>query len=171
MPSIDLKKFPGFTQQRHDFCLLACIQNILYYHDSEININQFELDKHFRKYINPKTDHPYFKFFAKYIGKIKPQYQGAYDEFDKFQDFIEKIKMCLDDKIPIMFSLKSQVVNGAHIVIACDYEGDLLKYFDPNDELTDTFITIKFEQVRTILKGSTKFDTLSVILTRNQVIN
>lgn len=170
MSGIDLMKFPSFTQKKDHFCLLACIQNILYYLDSENNISQFDLDKHFRKYINPETDHPYFKFFAKYIGKINPNYQGVYDEFDKIQNFIEKIKISLDDQIPIMFSLKSQVENRAHIVIACDYEGDLLKYFDPNDKLIDNFITIKFEQVRTFLRGSAKFDTLSVIL-RNQVIN
>lgn len=169
MPSIDLMKFLGFTQQRDDFCILACIQNILYYYDSEININQIELDKHFRKYINPKTDHPYFKFFAKYIGIINPKYQGVYDEFDNIQNFIEKIKASLDDQIPIMLSLKSQIENRAHIVVACEYEGNLLKYFDPYDKLKSNFITIKFEQVKIILRGSTKFDTLSVILTGNQV--
>lgn len=169
MPGIDLIKFPSFTQQRDDFCLLACIQNIFYYYNSENNINQFELYNHFHKYINFETDHPYFKFFARYIEKIEPNYQGIYDEFDNIQHFIEKIKMSLDNQIPIIFSLKSGEVNRAHIVIAYEYEGNLLKYFDPNHNLKNNFVTIEFERVKTILRGTTKFDTLSIIFTENQV--
>ncbi len=167
MSGIDLKKFPGFTQKEDDYCLLACIQNILYYYDSQTNIDQYKLDRHFRKYVNPSTDHPYFKFFAKYLSTIKPNYQGVYDEYENIEDYIEKIKSSLDNQIPIMLSLKS-IQNHAHIVIAYEYEGDILKLFDPNNRLKNNYITIKFEQVHSILKGIGNFDAFSIISIKNQ---
>ena len=163
MPGIDLKRFPGITQKRGDFCLLACIENCINYFDRNVDADQFKLDAHFRKYINPTIDHPYFKYFAKYVNKFNDKYEGFRNTFTNIKDFITAIKRSLDNEIPIIFSLKSNVEGYAHIVIAYAYEEDLLRYFDPNNTLTNNYLTYKIEEIQQILKGNNNPDTLSII--------
>ena len=61
-----------------------------------------------------------------------------------------------------MISLKS-TGTLAHIVIACQYDDTKIKYFNPDINLSNNFITKTFFEISTLLRGIDSFDTLSII--------
>lgn len=162
MQGINLSEFQGFTQKRSDFCLFACIQNILFYFKDKNKYNQFQLAQLFRKYINPNTDHPYFKYFAKYFKEVIPKFRGKYSTYKNSKKYLKKIKMMLDKDIPVMISLKSH--SGlAHIIVVCRYYRNSLLYFDPDSSLPNNFIIKTCTEILKLLKGSEEYDLFIIL--------
>ena len=162
MKGLDLSRFNCIHQTRWDFCLLACIENMIKYIDPTFNYDQNEIDKKFRAIINPKSDHPYFYHFALNLEKVFPKYQGIYNSHLKVDSFLDYIKQNLDKDLPVMISLKTNS-DLAHIVIVCNYDANSISYYDPNPNLKNSFVEVTLSSINSMLRGS-KPDTLVILL-------
>lgn len=143
MIQIDIKKLPKIKQICDNWCVLACIENILKFYGEE-SYDQLDLYREFPLSLG----HPYFQKICEKFGIIFTYFTCCRENLEKFEDYVHYLEEKIKENMPIIISTKSGT--AAHALIPIETDNKIFKFFNPAKNESDYF-RIPYNQIPNLL--------------------
>jgi len=143
MVQIDIRSFPAIKQICDDWCVLACIENVLKC-NGENSYDQLDLYRLFP----PSLGDPYFQKISDYFSKEINNFECRRENIQDINNLINFIQNKISQNIHVILSTQSG--QKAHAIIIIGFDDNSLKYFNPAKN-TENFLRIQYSNLIMLL--------------------
>ncbi len=145
MPQIDINRFPIIKQICDDWCVLACIENVLKF-NGEKSYDQLDLYRKFPLNLG----HPYFQKISERFNVEIDNFECHRENIQDIHELINFIQKKIIKNTPVILSTQSG--QNAHAIVIVGFDDNSLKYFNPAKN-TQNFFRIQYNNLIDLLES------------------
>lgn len=140
---IDKAKFPVIKQICDEWCVLACIENILKFY-GEYSYDQLDLYREFPLNLG----HPYFEKICEKFGVKIQNFMCNRENIQDIDDYIRFLEEKIKNNTPVIISTESG--SAAHALIPIGFGSNNFLFFNPAKK-EPNFFRIQYNQLPNLL--------------------
>lgn len=125
-----MSSFPAIKQVCDDWCVIACIENVLKYY-GESSYDQLDLYRKFPLSLG----NPYFQKISEHFSNEINIFDCQRENIQDILKLIDYIKSQISHNIPVILSTRSG--QNAHAIIITGFDNDSLEYFNPAKNISN----------------------------------